>query len=103
MLTFQIESNDPLRDELLAAIKSWGVNLPQNCADDDPLMTTGLFDSLAIFNLVLWVEAKTGRKLEPSKTDILKEWNSIFGILAYVHDGGKPSHSAQAAPAAIGS
>ena len=88
-MAIQIERTDPLRDELLAAIDSWGVTLPPDYADDGPLLTTGLFDSLAIFNLVLWVEAKTGRKLEPSKTNILKEWNSVSAILAYVQDGSK--------------
>jgi hypothetical protein len=71
-----------LRDELLAQFERWGIDPPS--ARDGSLIASGLFDSLALFNLVLWMEAKTGRAIDPTAVDIAKEWNSVANILSYL-------------------
>jgi acyl carrier protein len=71
-----------LRDDLLATIAGW--NLPLEPADDTPLIGSGLLDSLALFNLVLWVEEKTGSPVDPTQFDLPREWDTVAGIVAFV-------------------
>jgi acyl carrier protein/GNAT superfamily N-acetyltransferase len=77
-------SADDLRDELLSLIGSWGIGLPADLDDETSLIASGLFDSLALFNLTLWIETKTGRNIDPTVVDVAKQWNSVAGILRYV-------------------
>jgi acyl carrier protein len=72
-----------LRDELIAAIQGWGVDLG-DVKDDTPLMRSGLFDSLALFNLVVWVEGQIGAPVDPTAFDLLKEWDTVAGIVNFV-------------------
>jgi acyl carrier protein len=43
-----------------------------------------LLDSLALFNLVLWVEEKTGQPLDPTHVDFRNELNTVTSILDFV-------------------
>ena len=73
-----------LRDELLAQFARWGIDLSSDLVDHGSLIASGLFDSLALFNLVLWIEAKTGRAIDPTSVDIAQEWDSVADILRYL-------------------
>jgi acyl carrier protein len=83
-----------LRDELLAQFERWGIDL--SSARDGSLVASGLFDSLALFNLVLWIEAKTGRAIDPTSIDIAKEWDSVANILRYLRRTAAVSDSGAA-------
>jgi acyl carrier protein len=72
----------PPRDELLRAIAGWHVPVP--ITDDTPLVQSGLLDSVALFNLVLWIEQQTGQPLNPAKVDIRRELNTVTSILSLV-------------------
>ena len=95
-----------LRNELRTLLNSWGLDLPSDLDDDASLITSGFFDSLALFNLILWVEQKIGRRLDPTSVDLIKEWNSIASIVVYVRrargftDGGRSSPSSKVARSA---
>jgi acyl carrier protein len=71
-----------LRDELLGTIAAW--HLPVAITDDTPLIRSGLLDSLALFNLVLWVEEKAGHPLDPTRVDFRNELNTVTSILEFV-------------------
>jgi len=74
-----------LRDELLALIDGWGLDLPSDLDDHSPLIASGLLDSLALFNLILWIETKIGHSIDPTTVDVAREWASIADILQYIH------------------
>jgi acyl carrier protein len=78
------DDRSSLRNELRTLLESWGLDLPSDLDDDASLITSGFFDSLALFNLILWVEQKIGRRLDPTSVDLIKEWDSIGSIVAYV-------------------
>ena len=73
-----------LRNELLNLIRSSGCVLPPNLDDETSLVTSGLLDSLALFNLTLWIESKIGRPIDPTCMNIAHEWDSIENILQYL-------------------
>jgi acyl carrier protein len=72
-----------LRDELVRFLLEQGVDLPKD-SDALPLFEHGLLDSLALFNLVLWIEERTGAAIDPTELDVAQEWGSVRDIVAFV-------------------
>lgn len=52
--------------------------------DDTSLLRSGILDSLALLELVAWIERETGVPLDLTETDFLEEWDTITGILNYI-------------------
>ena len=48
------------------------------------LATSGLFDSSALFNLVLWVEEKIGTPVDPTTFDLVKEWDTVTDVVSFI-------------------
>lgn len=84
------DSESSLRDELHALITSWGLDLPSDFDARTSLLASGLFDSLALFNLTLWIETKICGDIDPTSVDIAKEWDSIASIARYIREGTTP-------------
>jgi len=74
---------DSLRDDLLAFLTDQGVELGDH-DDAEPLFDSGRLDSLALFNLVLWIEERTGVPIDPTAFDLAQEWASVRDIVAFV-------------------
>ena len=73
-----------LRDQLIAAIHSWDLGLSGDLGDDVSLIRSGIFDSVALFNLVLWVEQQIGRPVDPTSFDLAEEWDTVGGVLRFI-------------------
>ncbi|MET0164078.1 MAG: GNAT family N-acetyltransferase [Vicinamibacterales bacterium] len=86
-----------LRDELVGLIRTWS-SVPLSLDDDTSLIASGLLDSLALFNLILWIEQKTGRSIEPTSVNPVAEWDSVTRILQYVQDSSVVRQSGAAMP-----
>jgi acyl carrier protein len=52
--------------------------------DDISLLRSGILDSLALLELVAWIEREIGVPLELTEIDFLAEWDTITGILNYI-------------------
>jgi acyl carrier protein len=61
--------------------------MPTTLADEDSLIRSGILDSSALFELILWIEEKTGKPLDPTHFDFLAEFDSIDGIAHYLEAG----------------
>ncbi|MGH9369323.1 MAG: phosphopantetheine-binding protein [Thermoanaerobaculia bacterium] len=72
------------RRRLLAFLEGLDVAAAAGLTDDTPLISSGLFDSLALFHLVEWIERETGAPVDPGSFDFLREWDTVPGILAFV-------------------
>ena len=76
---------DPsLRAELRSFLAEQGVDLSGDADDSQALFEAGKLDSLGLFNLVLWIEARTGRPVDPTRLELTREWASVRDILAFV-------------------
>jgi hypothetical protein len=73
-----------LRGRLIAFLAGLDVPAVSGLTDETPLVSSGLFDSLALFRLVEWVERETERPVDPGSFDFVREWDTVPGILAYV-------------------
>jgi len=88
-----------LREQLLTLIESWQLDLPSDLDERTPLIASGLFDSLALLNLALWIEAKTGHPIDPASVDIAQEWNSVADIVRYLERARGTPRRVDAQPA----
>ncbi|MGH7799580.1 MAG: phosphopantetheine-binding protein [Thermodesulfobacteriota bacterium] len=73
-----------LHDRLLAFIKELDVELNYDLKEDTSLVKSGLFDSLALFNLALWVEREIDTQVDLTTFDLSKEWDTIADILNFI-------------------
>ena len=65
-------------------LQSLDAKLPPALKDEESLIRSGLLDSSALFDLLLWVEQQTGTPLDPTRFDFLTEFDSINGIARYL-------------------
>jgi acyl carrier protein len=73
-----------MRDELIALIESWDVPLEGEVNGETALIGSGLFDSLALFHLVFWIEQQIGAPIDPTALDIAKEWDTVNDVLRFI-------------------
>lgn len=72
-----------LRDELMQELGGWGVKL-SDLGDHTSLIVSGRIDSVGLFQLLLWIEEKTGETVDPGTVDLRREWDSVEAILRYI-------------------
>ena len=70
--------------EIRALLRKYGVFLDETFDDHAALISSGRLDSLALFQLILWVEVKIGHPVNLRTVNLASEWDSIGRILQYV-------------------
>jgi acyl carrier protein len=80
-----------LRHEVVAFLVEQGVELSPDADDTASLFESGALDSLALYNLVLWIEERTGAVIDPTAFDIAQEWACVRDIVAFVRARHGPS------------
>ena len=88
-----------LREELRTHLRTWAAALTGELTDDTSLIASGVLDSLGLFNLVLWIEEKTGRTVDPTRVDLASEWDSVGMIVRYIERSAPPPEQAPRARA----
>jgi len=73
-----------IRDELRRFLAEQGLDLSDDPDDSKPLFGTGRLDSLALFNLVLWIEERTGSAIDPTAFELTREWATVRDIVAFL-------------------
>lgn len=73
-----------LRNRLIAFIRESDNELNCDLTDDTSLIKSGLFDSLALFNLAIWIEREIGAHVDLTTFDLSKEWDTMADILNFV-------------------
>jgi acyl carrier protein len=79
-----------MHDELITAFASWSPALANDVARDTPLLTSGRLDSMALFQLLLWIEARVGRVIDVTAIDMASQWNTVDMIVAFVEHEARP-------------
>jgi len=91
-----------MRDEVYSLFESWGLDLPEDLNDHTPLFESGLFDSLALFNLASWIENQVGHAVDPAQFDLRREWATVDDIVHFIERGqdSDPAHDQHGAVSA---
>ena len=72
------------QEELLALIAGWDMPMDGPIDSKTPLIASGLFDSLALFNLVVWIEQRVGAPIDPTAVDLATEWDTVDDIVKFI-------------------
>ena len=80
-----------LREELHSLLSEHTHRLGQPLDDDTPLISSGVLDSLAVFNLVVWIEGKLGKTVDPLVTDFASAWDTVALIIKFIEDSTSPA------------
>ena len=72
------------RTALIAFLKSRNVLLPEGWDDDTSLVRSGILDSLALLELIIWLEERLGRPVDPTAIELAEALDSIRDILAFL-------------------
>lgn len=78
-----------LRDDLVRALEESGAQLPADLDDNVALISSGLLDSTALFELALWMEDRVAPGLDLTAFDLAEEWDTIAKLLAFIERHGK--------------
>jgi acyl carrier protein/GNAT superfamily N-acetyltransferase len=76
-----------LRRDLHEFLRSQELLLPADFDDNTALVTSGILDSLALFNLMLWIEERTGRPVDPARLDVRAAWDTVGRIVSFIEEG----------------
>jgi acyl carrier protein len=71
------------RAALLEFLASRVVPLPDE-GDDASLIRSGLIDSVALLDLILWIEARLGHAIDPTRVELFDELDSVSRILRFL-------------------
>lgn len=77
------DSPGALQTELLHEIRGWAPLLGE-LSPETPLMESGAFDSLAMLNLVTWIEDRLGDTVDVTAKDPAREWNTVSALVRFV-------------------
>lgn len=88
-----MSSRDRLVSFIEEKVKDLGKELNGELSDQTSLIKSGLFDSLALLQLALWIEEEIGSQVELTGFDLSKEWETIPDILNFIDKqrSGRPS------------
>ena len=83
-----------LEDELLQSLRMWLPSFPDDHGPDTLLIQPGRLDSLALFNLVMWIEERSGTDVDVTAIDMAREWNSVRDVVRFVVQARKGGETA---------
>ena len=70
--------------ELIGYLEKIALDPLVNFSADTEIFGSGVFDSLALVQIVEWVESKTRSELNSAEVDFRTEWATIGRIAAFV-------------------
>ena len=84
---------DELRAQLRALIAEFAPHEHGVIADDTPLISSALVESVALLNVALWVEEQVDAAVEITSFDLAAEWDTITQILDFVEKHRRPGRA----------
>lgn len=72
------------RDDVIAFVESLNLTMPKNWDEDTSLVRSGIIDSLALYQLILWIEERIGKPVDPTKFDLASELDTVTSITDFV-------------------
>ena len=72
------------RTALIAFLSGRNLQLPAGWDDDTALISAGVLDSLALFEVILWLEERLGSPVDPTSFELAEELDSVRRILAFL-------------------
>jgi acyl carrier protein len=69
---------------VVAFINGPDCTIEANVGSDSSLIRSGLLDSLALFQLSLWIENEVGAPIDPDEIDLAEQWDTPADIARFI-------------------
>jgi acyl carrier protein len=69
---------------VVAFINGPECTIEANVSLESSLIRSGLLDSLALFQLSLWIEGEVGAPIDPDEIDLVEEWDTPNDIARFI-------------------
>ena len=73
-----------LRSELVSLLAENLANKNDEIRYDEPLISSGRINSLAVFEVALWIEERSSEPVDFTQVDITRAWDTIDNILDFI-------------------
>ncbi len=73
-----------LKQRVLGFVRASDVPFDGELTDRTSLLRSGVFDSLALFNLALWIENEVGQSIDLTTFDLMEEWDTVNDIVRFI-------------------
>ena len=80
-----------LRAQLRALITEFALRHQGAIADDTPLISSALVESVTLLNVALWVEQQIDYAVDITAFDLSVEWDTVTDILNFIEKHRSPS------------
>jgi acyl carrier protein len=81
-----------VRGEVRRLIEESGVGLPRDFDDHTSLIRSGLLDSTALFQVVVWLEDRLGPDFDLAAFNLAEELDTVAKVMAFIErHGSKPA------------
>ena len=78
-----------IENRLIEFLEQVTAHSPMRLEPATPIFGTGLFDSLALVQLVAWAETEIGSQLDVSRIDFRSDWKTVRDVAAFVEAARK--------------
>ena len=78
------------RGELVTLLADSVTGIDHTLGLNEPLISSGRVNSLALFKLALWIEEQTVQPIDIAGIDIAQAWDSVERILDFLERTGEP-------------
>jgi acyl carrier protein len=72
------------REALLGFLKDKSLLFPEHWNDETRLIHSGILDSIALLELIVWLEERLGQPIDPTRFELAEELDSVSSILRFV-------------------
>ena len=77
------------RGELVTLLADSVTDIDHTLGLNEPLISSGRVNSLALFKLALWIEEQSPRPIDIAAIDIAQAWDSLELILDFLERAGE--------------
>ena len=78
------DEREALRSDLVRLLAENLTNINDTIRCDEPLISSGRINSLAIFEVALWIEERSLEPVDFTQVDITRAWDTIDNILNFI-------------------
>jgi acyl carrier protein len=72
------------REELLDLVRNNVLELDIELDDETSLVGSGLLDSMALYELMVFVAERIDPAVDLTEFDLRREWDTVAGVLAFI-------------------
>ena len=76
--------NLPDRPALIGFLEGRNLLLPPDWNDATSLIHSGILDSVALLELIVWLEQQLGHSIDPASLELAEELNTVGNILRFL-------------------